>query len=104
MQMPARLNPYENGLHCSPRLRNQREMEESRKRDASQAKTTGTSAATKVAFGLFSMFALSTNTRMPNHQINPDATYTEQVLNQFHEVNELHSHLTGRILLNTLVR
>ena len=27
---------------------------------------------------------------MPNHQINLDATYTEQVLNQFHEVNELY--------------
>ena len=65
-------------------------MEESRKRDASQAKTTGTSAATKVAFGLFSMFALATNTRMINHQINPDATYTGQVLNRFHEVNELY--------------
>ena len=36
------------------------------------------------------MFALATNTRMPNHRINPDATYTEQVLNRFHEVNELY--------------
>ena len=88
--MPARLNPYENGLRCSPRLRYQQVMEESRKRDASQAKTNGITAATKVAFGLFSMFALATNTIMPNHRINPDATYTEQVLNIFHEVNELY--------------
>ena len=27
---------------------------------------------------------------MPNHQINFDTTYTEQVLNRFHEVNELY--------------
>ena len=90
MQIPARLNPYENGLRRSPRLRDQREMEESRKRDASQAKTNGISASTKVAFGLFSMFALATNTRMPNHRINSDVTYTEQVLNRFHELNELY--------------
>ena len=50
MQMPARLNPYENGLCRSPRLRDQQEMEESRKRDASQSKTNGISAPTKVAF------------------------------------------------------
>ena len=65
-------------------------MEESRKRHASQVKTNGISAATRIAFGLFSMFALSTNTRMPHHQINPDATYTKQVLNLFHEVNKLY--------------
>ena len=81
MQMPARLNPYKNGLRRYPRLRDQWEMEKLRKRDASQVKTNIISAATKVAFGLFSMFVLATNTRMPNHQINPDATYTEQVLN-----------------------
>ena len=90
MQIPARLNPYENGLRRSTRMRDQRDMEESRKKYASQAKTTSTSAAAKVAFGLFSVFALDTNTRMPNHQINPDATYTEQVMNRFHEVNELY--------------
>ena len=27
---------------------------------------------------------------MPNHQINPESTYTEKVLNRFHEVNELY--------------
>ena len=90
MVMSARLNSDENGLFCSPRLRDQREMDEPRKRDAIQVKTKGTSAATKVAFVLFSMFALATSTRMPNHQINPDATYTKQVLNRFHEVNELY--------------
>ena len=35
MQMPAMLNPYENGLCRSLRLIDQQEMEESRKRDAS---------------------------------------------------------------------
>ena len=90
MQMPARLNPYENVLRSSPRLRDQQEMEESRNRDARQAKTNGITTATKLAFGLFSIFALATNTRIPNHLINPDATYTKQVLNRFHEVNELY--------------
>ena len=36
------------------------------------------------------MFALATNKRMPKHRVNPDASYTEQVLNRFHEVNELY--------------
>ena len=36
------------------------------------------------------MFALATNNRMSNHQINPDATYTDEVLNRFNEVNELY--------------
>ena len=90
MQMPAKLNPYENGLCRSPRLKDQLEKEEQRKRSASHAQTNGISAATQVAFGLFSMFALATNKRMPKHRVNPDASYTEQVLNRFHEVNELY--------------
>ena len=36
------------------------------------------------------MFELATNTRIPNHRINLDATYTKQVINRFHEVNELY--------------
>ena len=97
MQMPVRLNPYENGLRRSTRLRYKQDIEELRKRYASEAKTTGTPAATKVAFVLFSMFALATNTRMPNHQINPDATYTKQVLNRFHEVNELYDGILNEV-------
>ena len=27
---------------------------------------------------------------MPNHRIKPDTTYTKQVMNLFHEVNELY--------------
>ena len=97
MQMTARLNPYENGLRRSPGLRDQREMEESRKRDVCLAKTNGISAARKVAFLLFSMFALATNTRMPNHRINLDANYTKQVLNRFHEVNELYDVILNEV-------
>ena len=59
MQMPERMILYENGIHRSPRLRDQRDMEELRKRNASQSKTNGISAATKVAFVLFSMFSLA---------------------------------------------
>ena len=36
------------------------------------------------------MFALAIITRMPNHRINPDKNYTKQVLNRFHQVNELY--------------
>ena len=88
--MPARLNPHDNGLCRSPRLRELKEKEESRKRLATPPTSKGVSLATKVAFGLFSMFALSTNIRMPKHRTNPDPSYAEQVLNRFHEVNELY--------------
>ena len=47
-------------------------------------------APTKVAFGLFSLVTLATNTKIPEHQTNPNSTFTEQVMNQFHEVNELY--------------
>ena len=52
--------------------------------------TYGTAEATKVAFGAFSLFALSSSVTMSKHQTNPNATYTEQVMNQFHEVNEIY--------------
>ena len=72
-------------------------MKESRKRDTSQGKTNGISAATRVAFGLFSMFALATNNIIPNHLINPDANYTEHVLNRFQEVNELYDRTLNEV-------
>ena len=87
LQMPVRMNPHENGLRRSPRLREQKENEISNKRKAHTAY--GTSALTKVALGLFLLVALASTIKMPEHKLNPNATYTEQVMKRFHEVNEL---------------
>ena len=50
----------------------------------------GTAAATKLGFGLFSLIALATNIVVPQHQTEKDATFTQQVMNRFYEVNELY--------------
>ena len=50
----------------------------------------GTSAAKKVALGLFQLVALATNIKIPEHQTNSNSNFTEQVMNRFHEVNELY--------------
>ena len=39
--------------------------------------TYGTAAATKVGFGVFSLFALASNVTIPKHQTYPNKTYTE---------------------------
>ena len=49
----------------------------------------GTAAATKVVFGLFLIIALATNIKIAKYRTNPNATYTNKILNWFHEVNEL---------------
>ena len=86
LQILARLNPHENGMCRFLRLREQQENEDSKKL---KARTTfGTSAPTKVALGLFSLVALATNITIPEHQTNPNSTFTEQVMNRFHEINE----------------
>ena len=59
LKIPPRLNPHENGLRWYPRLREQRDMEESKKRKAHV--TFGTVAATKVVFGMFSVIELASN-------------------------------------------
>ena len=82
------MNPHENGFRRSPRLREQRENEDLHKRKSHT--TFGTSAATQEALGLFSLVALATYIKFPEHRINPNATFTEQVMNRFHKVNDLH--------------
>eukprot|EP00957_Ditylum_brightwellii_P147243 11212048-Ditylum_brightwellii.AAC.1 len=52
--------------------------------------TFGTAATTKVAFDLFSLVAMTSNLTMPKHQINKGATFSQQCMNWFHEVNELY--------------
>ena len=79
LRITTSLNPHENGLRRSIRLR------ELQKRKSHT--TYGTTAATKVAFGVFSFFSLASSFKMPKHRTNPNSTYTEQVMNWFHEVN-----------------
>ena len=39
---------------------------------------------------MFSLIALATNVVVPQHQTEKDATFTQQVMNRFHELNELY--------------
>ena len=57
----------------------------------------GTAAATKVVFGLFLIIALATNIKIPKYRTNPNATYTKQVMNRFHEVNELYDGILNEV-------
>ena len=57
LQMPVRMNPHENGLRRSPRLREQKENDIPNKHKVHTAY--GTSALTKVALGLYSLVALA---------------------------------------------
>ena len=43
-----------------------------------------------LGFGLFSLIALATDVVVPQHQTEKNATFTQQVMNRFHEVNELY--------------
>ena len=95
LKMPTWLNPHENGLCLAPRLREQWDMEESKKRKAHV--TFSAAAATKVVFGLFSLIALASNITMPEHQTNENLTYTEQVMNRWYEVNYLYNGTFNKI-------
>ena len=63
-------------------------MEESKKRKAHV--TFGTAAALKVVFGMFSLIALARNITMSEHQTHKSLTFTKQIMNRFHKVNELY--------------
>ena len=39
---------------------------------------------------MFLLVALATNNKIPKHRTNPNSTFTEQVMNRFHEVNKLY--------------
>jgi hypothetical protein len=99
LKMPTRQNPRENGLRRSPRLLEQekRKREEAHPKKVKAHVTFGTAAATKVVFGLFSLFAMTSNLTMPKHRINTDATFTQHCMNRFHEVNELYDGTMNEI-------
>ena len=93
--MPKRLNHHENGLRRSARLRESQEKGELKKRKSHTAY--GTTASTKVAFGVFLLFALASSIIIPKHQTNTNATFTEQVMNRSHEVNKLYYGTLNKI-------
>ena len=84
------MNLHENGLRRSPRLRKQREKDKEKSQKRKAHISFGTAAATELGFGLFSLIALVTNVVVPQHQTEKNATFTQQVMNRFHEVNELY--------------
>ena len=65
LKIPTRLNPHKNGLRQSPHVREQRDVEESKKRKAHV--TFGTAAATKVVFRTSLLIALESNITMSEH-------------------------------------
>ncbi|KAL7524874.1 hypothetical protein ACHAXR_002639, partial [Thalassiosira sp. AJA248-18] len=99
LKMPTRQNPRENGLRRSPRLLEleKRKREEAHPKKVKAHVTFGTAAATKVVFGLFSLFAMTSNLTLPKHRINKDATFTQHCMNRFHEVNELYDGTMNEI-------
>eukprot|EP00957_Ditylum_brightwellii_P107263 8184545-Ditylum_brightwellii.AAC.1 len=87
--MPQKQNPHENGLRRSLRLQEKREAETTKRKKAHVI--FGTAATTKVVFGLFLLVAMTSNLTMPKHQINKDASFSQQCMNWFHKVNKLYN-------------
>ena len=83
LTIPKSLNPHENVLRRSARLRESQEKEELQK--CKVHTTYGTAAAIKLDFGVFSLFDLASSIIVPKHRTNANAAFTEQVMNQFHE-------------------
>ena len=86
---PERMNPHDNGIRRSPRLREQQEKDKEASQKRKAHVSFGTTAATKIGVGLFSLIAMATNIVVPQHQTKKNATFTQQVMNRFHEVKEL---------------
>ena len=51
----------------------------------------------KASFGLYSINVLATKIKFPDHQTNHNSTFTEQVMNSFHKVNELYDDTLNEI-------
>ena len=64
-ETPERMNPHKNGLCQSPRLREQWEKDKEALQKRKAHVSFGTTAATKLGFGLFSLIALATNVVVP---------------------------------------
>ena len=91
------MNPHENGIRWSPRLREQQDKDKETPQKRKAHVSFGTAAATKLGFGLFSLIALATNVVVPQHQTEKNATFTQQVMNRFQEVNELYDSTLNEV-------
>ena len=89
------MNLHENGLRRSVRLQKLQEEEELQKLKAHTTYSTVTE--TTVAFDVFSLFALASSVTFTEHQTNTNTTFTEQVMNRFHEVDELYNVTLNKI-------
>ena len=74
----------------SPCLREQQERDKETSQKRKAHVSFGTEDATKLGFGLFLLSALGTNVVVPQHWTENNATFTQQVMNRIHEVNELY--------------
>ena len=84
------MNPHGNGICRSPRLREQQEKDKETSQKCKANVSFGMAAATQLGFGLFLLIALATNVGVPQHQTEKNAAFTQQVMNRFHEVNEMY--------------
>ena len=73
---PEIMNPHDNGLRRSPRLREQREKDKEASQKRKAHVSFGTAAATKLVFGLFLLIALATNVVVPQNRTKKNATFT----------------------------
>ena len=91
------MNSHDNGLYRSPRLRKQREKDKEESQKRKDHVSFGTAAATKIGFGLFSLISLSTNVVVSQHRTEKNTTFTQHVMNRFHEVNELYDDTLSKV-------
>ena len=78
-------------------MREQREKDKETLQNRKAHVSFGTAAATKLGFGLFLLVALATNVVVPQHQTEQNATFTQQVMNRFHEVNEMYGGILNEV-------
>ena len=94
---PESMDPPENGLAGSPRLREQREKDKETLQKRKAHVSFGTAAATKLVFGMFLLIALATNAVVPQHRTEKNATFTQNIMNRFHEVNDLYDGTLNKV-------
>ena len=84
LKMPKRINLSEDGLRCLERICKQRP----------EAATKGQKAhiiygaTTRIVYILLTLFALTSKFTMPKHCVDSNKTFTDWLVNRFHEVNE----------------
>ena len=92
--MPTHINIYEEGIHCSPRLKE-------------NAAKNGIKRKAHVTFGAtllktVSLFTLLCNVKeslpsMPSYPIKPNASLTSHAMHYFHELNELYDGTVNQL-------